>query len=234
MPKYMPFLYVLLSLLSQLVAALILGLALAPSLIFLRWCWLQLGPTIGTPFSLMLFCLAAGVAFILYGNSLLLLIVIVRKVFGIRNRERKGSVFSVASAITALNNLLLNIASVFYLPMLKSGYFNVLFYRAMGAKIGKGTIIATQRLWDVDLIEIGDNCIIGGNSSISAHYAEGTRGRLRKVRIGNSVTIGANSSIMPGVVIEDNVVVGANSLVPLGMRLKSGGLYLGVPVERVN
>jgi len=39
---------------------------------------------------------------------------------------------------------------------------------------------------------------------------------------------------MPGVVIENKVVVGANSLVPQGMRLKSGGIYLGVPVRKVN
>jgi NDP-sugar pyrophosphorylase family protein len=86
---------------------------------------------------------------------------------------------------------------------------------------------------DADLIEIGENCIIGGNSSIAAHYAAGARGRLRKVRIGNSVTIGANTAVMPGVVIENNVTVGANSLVALGMHLKSGGTYLGVPVERI-
>lgn len=108
------------------------------------------------------------------------------------------------------------------------------FYRGMGAKIGAGTVIATTRLWDCDLIEIGKDCLIGGNASIAAHVIQGNRGRLRRVRIGSRVTIGANSSVMPGVVIEDNVVVGANSLVPQGMHLKQGGIYLGVPVKRVN
>jgi acetyltransferase-like isoleucine patch superfamily enzyme len=76
--------------------------------------------------------------------------------------------------------------------------------------------------------------MIGGNASIAAHVINGTRGRLRRVFIGNNVTIGANSSIMPGVVIEDEVVVGANSLVLQGTRLAKGGLYLGVPVKKVN
>ncbi len=234
MPRIIAILYPLLSLLAQLLVALLLGLALLPSFLFLRWTWLQLAGSIDTVWTALIFCLALGFSYILFGNALLVVIVLVRTVFRIRNRERRGKVFSLDSVATGLNNLLLHTASMFYLPVLTSGYFNAWFYRGMGAKIGRGTIIATHRLWDCDLIEIGDNCIIGGNSSISAHYAIGAKGRTRKVRIGNSVTIGANTAVMPGVVIEDNVVVGGNSLIPLGKRLKSGGIYVGVPVVKVN
>lgn len=234
MPRFIAILYPLLSLLSQLLVSLLLGLALLPSFLFLRWTWTQLDGSATTVWGALILCLALGFSFVIFGNALLVVIVLVRRIFRIRNRERKGQVFSFDSLTTGLSNLLLNTASMFYLPVLKSGYFSSWFYRAMGAKIGKGTIIATHRLWDCDLIEIGENCIIGGNSSISAHYAKGDKGRMRKVHIGNSVTIGANTAVMPGVVIEDNVVVGGNSLVPLGMRLKSGGIYVGVPVVRVN
>lgn len=234
MPRFISYLYALLSLLGQVLAGLLLGLALIPSFLFLRWIWEQLASSIDSIWIALLFCLALGISFVLFGNMLLVVIVLFRTVFRVRNRERRGIVFSLDSLTTALNNLLLNVASTLYLPMLKSGIFIVWFYRAMGAKIGKRTIIATDRLWDCDLIEIGDDCIIGGNSSISAHYAKGANGRMRKVRIGNGVTIGANTAVMPGVVIEDNVVVGGNSLVPLGKRLRSGGVYVGVPVKRVN
>lgn len=234
MPRFIAFLYPFLSMLTQLLVSLLLGLALLPSFLFLRWSWQQLAGSIETFWAALIFCLALGFSYVLFGNALLVVIVLVRTIFRVRNRERKGQVFSLDSVTTGLNNLLLKTASMFYLPMLTSGYFNVWFYRAMGAKIGRATIIATHRLWDCDLIEIGDNCIIGGNSSISAHYAKGARGRTRRVRIGNSVTIGANTAVMPGVVIEDNVVVGGNSLVPLGKRLKSGGIYVGVPVVKVN
>jgi len=233
MPRLFAILYPLLSVLSQLLVALLLGFALLPSFLFLRWAWLQLSPvdTIGTA---LLFCLALGFSYVIFGNALLVVVAMVRLTFRIRNRERKDAVYSLATVYTALSNLLLHAASLFYLPMLKSGIFTVWFYRAMGARIGRGTIIATDRLWDCDLIEIGENCIIGGNASISAHYAKGARGRTRRVRIGNKVTIGANTAVMAGVVIEDDVVVGGNSLVPLGKRLKSGGVYVGVPVVKVN
>lgn len=233
MSRPLALLYALLSLLSQLIVALLLGLSLSPAIAFLSWTWLQLG-SFDSLSTLVLFCLALGFSYVLFGNTLLVVIILARRILLIRNRERRGKVISLATLVTALNNLLLSAASTFYLPMLKSGLFAVWFYRAMGARIGRGTIIATHRLWDCDLVEIGENCIIGGNASISAHYASGARGRMRKVRIGNGVTIGANSSVMPGVVIEDGVVVGANSLVPLGMRLKAGGVYLGVPVRKVN
>lgn len=234
MQRILRALYPLLSLLSQLIVALVLGLAAIPSFFFLRWTWDQLGSSLDTVWGAVVFCLALGFAFFLFGNSLLVVIILARNLFRIRNREQRSSIFSLAAMGNALFNLLTHVASLYYLPLLNSNYFNVWFYRGMGAKIGKGTIVSTHRLWDCDLIEIGENCLIGSNSSIAAHFIQGTRGRLRKVHIGNFVTIGANTSVMPGVVIDDGVIVGANSLVPQGMHLESGGVYLGVPVQRVN
>jgi acetyltransferase-like isoleucine patch superfamily enzyme len=160
--------------------------------------------------------------------------VAVKRLFRINNSEHRDSIFSAAAARAAVLNFLLNLATFVYLPLLHSNYFLVWFYRGMGAKIGKGTVLSTHRLWDCDLIEIGEDCLIGSNSSIAAHYIVGNAGRLRRVRIGSRVTVGANTSVMPGVVIEDDVVVGSNSLVPQGAHLESGGVYLGVPVQRIN
>lgn len=50
-----------------------------------------------------------------------------------------------------------------------------------------------------------------------------------KVEIGNHCIIGANSIILPGVVIEDGVAVGALSLVK--SRLKEFGVYAGTPAR---
>lgn len=145
----------------------------------------------------------------------------------------RAPVFTGCPWLSSLQ-LALEFGCFFYLPLIRSSALIVWFYRGMGARIGAGTVIATTRLWDCNLIEIGENCMIGGNASIAAHMINGERGRLRRVRIGSRVTIGANSSVMPGAIIEDDVVVGANSLVLQGMKLKSGGVYLGVPVRRVN
>lgn len=56
---------------------------------------------------------------------------------------------------------------------------------------------------------------------------------LHGCTIGNQVLVGMSSTILDGVVVEDNVVIGAGSLVPPGKKLVSGYLYLGSPVKQV-
>jgi carbonic anhydrase/acetyltransferase-like protein (isoleucine patch superfamily) len=40
------------------------------------------------------------------------------------------------------------------------------------------------------------------------------------------------STVMDGAVVEDEVIIGAGSLVPPGKRLESGFLYVGSPVKQ--
>jgi carbonic anhydrase/acetyltransferase-like protein (isoleucine patch superfamily) len=65
-----------------------------------------------------------------------------------------------------------------------------------------------------------------GNDVAIAHQVA-----LHGCHIGNRVLIGLGSIIMDGAVIEDEIVVGANSLVPPGKHLKSGYLYTGSPAK---
>jgi len=52
-----------------------------------------------------------------------------------------------------------------------------------------------------------------------------------EILIGNDVWIGRNCIIMAGSVIEDGVIVGANSLVK--GRLKKNGIYAGTPIKLI-
>jgi maltose O-acetyltransferase len=68
------------------------------------------------------------------------------------------------------------------------------------------------------LISIGDDTTLGPNVTILAHDAAP---KLRTgysvigaVHVGNRVFIGANATILPGVTIGDDVIVGAGSVVP--------------------
>lgn len=56
---------------------------------------------------------------------------------------------------------------------------------------------------------------------------------LHGCEIGNRVLVGMGCTIMDGVVVEDEVVIGAGSLVPPGKTLVSGYLYVGSPVKQV-
>lgn len=56
---------------------------------------------------------------------------------------------------------------------------------------------------------------------------------LHGCSIGNNVLVGMSTTVLDGAVVEDNVMIGAGSLVPPNKRLESGFLYLGSPVKQV-
>ena len=83
-------------------------------------------------------------------------------------------------------------------------------------KVGKETAFALMVMVDVffpERIEIGDNSIIGYNTTILTHEYLIGEYRIGTVKIGSNVLIGANSTVLPGVVIGDGAVVAAGSIV---------------------
>jgi len=62
-------------------------------------------------------------------------------------------------------------------------------------------------------ITVGDNSIIGYNTTILTHEYLIKEYRLGEVHIGSNVMIGANSTILPGVTIGDHAVIAAGSVI---------------------
>ena len=118
--------------------------------------------------------------------------------------------------------------NIFVLPPIKSFYLSMI-----GCKIGKNVFLAGEE-WIADpcVIEIGDNTMIGGRALITGHLAE-DKLKIRKVKIGRNCLIGGETFIMPGVTIEENVVVGAKSLVTKNKRLEKGKVYAGIPAKEI-
>ncbi|PVZ10593.1 MULTISPECIES: gamma carbonic anhydrase family protein [unclassified Pseudomonas] len=55
---------------------------------------------------------------------------------------------------------------------------------------------------------------------------------LHGCTLGSRILVGMGSTIMDGAVVEDEVIIGAGSLVPPGKRLQSGYLYVGSPAKQ--
>jgi hypothetical protein len=110
--------------------------------------------------------------------------------------------------------------------------FPSLFYKLFGAKFGKRVSIFT-RLWDVELIEIGNDTSIGTNCIIGAHAISQGELYRKRIKIGENCTIGAGTIILPGVTIEDQVIVASNSVIPSNRVLKANSIYAGSPVKRI-
>lgn len=61
----------------------------------------------------------------------------------------------------------------------------------------------------------------------------GHKAMLHACRIGNRVLVGMAAVVLDDAVIEDDVMIGAGSLVPPRKHLESGFLYVGAPVRQV-
>ncbi|MBU9674176.1 acyltransferase [Planococcus sp. CP5-4] len=93
---------------------------------------------------------------------------------------------------------------------------NWLYRQFLGMKVGKETSFALMVMPDVmfpERIQVGDNTVIGYNTTILAHEYLIEEYRLGDVSIGDRVMIGANSTILPGIKIGDGAIVSAATLV---------------------
>jgi len=123
----------------------------------------------------------------------------------------------------------LTLLSIFKLIPLKN-----FMHKCAGMKIGKNCFIPDNtHFYEPYAIEIGENTLIGGNTTISAHSIENDKMIIKKVKIGSNVQIGGDAYIFSGVIIEDNVIVGARSLIIKNQILKKGKTYVGSPVKEI-
>ncbi len=130
--------------------------------------------------------------------------------------------------------LLVNFIVVYAMRFAPSLHMKNFFYRALGARIGRGASLALGVLLDFffpELIEIGENTTIGYNTTLLTHEFLQKEWRKGPVKIGKNVLIGANCIILPGVVVGDNAVVSSMSLV--NKDVPPNSFYGGVPVKRL-
>jgi hypothetical protein len=105
-------------------------------------------------------------------------------------------------------------------------------YPLFGLKKRKGVSILT-RIWDPDILDIGENTLIGPGAIVSGHHIRNGILHRKRVIIGKNVTIGANTIMGVGVIIGDNTMVGYGSTIPPNWHLDADSLYSGVPVKKL-
>lgn len=93
---------------------------------------------------------------------------------------------------------------------------NWLYRTFLRMKVGDQTAVALMVMMDImfpEKISIGKNSVIGYNTTLLAHEYLIGEYRLGEVIIGDEVMIGANTTILPGVIIGDRATVAAGTLV---------------------
>lgn len=104
-----------------------------------------------------------------------------------------------------------------------------------GVKVGDNCKIQSHS-FICELVSIGNNCFLGhGVMFINDLFsnggpANGNKELWKETVIGNNVSIGSNSTILP-IKVCDNVVIGAGSVVT--KDIKESGVYAGNPARKI-
>jgi len=120
-----------------------------------------------------------------------------------------------------------------YTPSL--GMKSFLYRKILGMNIGQDAAVGLMVMMDIffpEMIHIGENSIIGYNTTLLCHEFLIGEYRLGPVKIGDDVMIGANTTVLPGVTIGDGAVVAACSLV--NRDVPPSSMVGGVPIKELD
>jgi hypothetical protein len=203
-----------------LVCCACLGLAAAPGLYWFNLVveWTASWPAIFR-YVAMGFGLASG--YLIYGISLLFIIPTVNLLVP-RVKPFRGPWFSLPSVPWFIHNGLTYIVRWTFLEFVTPSPLNILFYRMMGMKIGKGVVINTTHISDPSLITLEDYVTVGGSATIFAHYGQKGYLVIAPVTVGRGTNIGLKASIMGGATIGQNVTIKPHSAILPKMNIPDG------------
>jgi acetyltransferase-like isoleucine patch superfamily enzyme len=210
----------------------VIALALAPALILLaRWLpwaltfegWTR-WPLAGAGF---------GLAFLIAGFALLVVVPVFNLILPTRVRSYRGAYYSIAAVPWFLHNALFYLARYTFLPYVTLTPFGPLFLAAMGMRLGRRVFINTELISDPQLITLGDDVVIGGSVTLFAHWGGGGHLAIEPVIIEAGATIGEKATVMGDVRVGPGAVVLPHSVLLPGARVGAGETWGGVPARRL-
>jgi acetyltransferase-like isoleucine patch superfamily enzyme len=119
-------------------------------------------------------------------------------------------------------------------PVFRTSPVWTFYMRLNGAHLGRGVFVNSLEVTDHNLLEFGDNTVIGGGVHLSGHTVEHGIVKTAPVRLARDVTVGVGAVVEIGVEAGDGCQIGALALVPKFSKLEAGGVYVGIPVRRVD
>lgn len=218
-----------------IVESIIFGLSVLPAAIFwewhfhwrLPWRWLHT----------VLLSMAFIPAYILFAISLMILSAAAMRALGWRTPA--NTEMSIATPDWPLLNWGRYMASIHLVRIFAGVAFRstplwTFYTRLNGARLGRRVFINSLLVSDHNLLEFGNDVVIGSEAHLSGHTVEYGKVKTAGVRLGDGVTVGASSIVGIGVEAGPNCTIGALSLVPKFSKLEGGQTYAGVPVRLID
>lgn len=105
-----------------------------------------------------------------------------------------------------------------------------LYFRSMGAQVGRGVWCETYWLPEHDLIELGDGATVNHGCVVQTHLFHDRVLAMDHVRLGPGATLGPNSVILPASTIGRHATIGPGSLVMRGETVPEKTRWIGNPI----
>ena len=203
------------------VCLLCVALSLTPGIMLFQWAGTQM---LDTHFALKAFYygLCGGVAFVSFVLTLVFIVPVMNLPCRPFVKPYRGAWFSIESVPWFYHNALTYLVRYTVLDFITPSPLNILFFRMMGMKIGKGVLLNTSNISDPCLIKLGDYVTIGGSAYMMAHY--GMKGFLiiDKLVIKRGAMVGLCAKLLGGVTIGEKAVVAPNVAVLPKTVIKDG------------
>ena len=151
--------------------------------------------------------------YLLYGFTLVFATPFFNKILPFRLKPFRGPYYSLHSVPWYVHNALVYLVRYTFLEFITPTPLNILFYKMMGMKIGKGVHINTTNISDACLIELEDKVTIGGSAHIICHYAAKGYLVIAPVKIRKGATLGLKCTVMGDVEIGENAVIAPHEVV---------------------
>jgi acetyltransferase-like isoleucine patch superfamily enzyme len=171
--------------------------------------------------------------YFLYGFSMVILLPLFNRVFGLRLKPWRGPYYSLPSIPWYIHNGTTYLLRYTFLELITPTPMSILFYKGMGMKIGRGSVINSTAISDPSLITLGEKVTIGGSVTIVGHYGQGGFLVLAPVVIGDRVTVGLRATIMGGVTIGKEAKILPHSVVMPKTVIPAGETWGGVPARKI-
>lgn len=216
------------------VETLILAVSLAP--VFAGWSYLaslELAPGV----RLALFAVAVGPSYVVFALTLMPVSAIVTRILGWRTPA--GVEMRIADLEWPVLGWVRYVATNHFVRILAGQLLRgtppwTAYMRLNGARIGRRVYVNSLEVSDYNLLEFGDDVVIGADAHIAGHTVERGVVKTGPVRLGPRVTVGVGTIVDIGVTAGADCQIGALSLVPKHTTLEAGGVYVGVPVRRID
>lgn len=104
------------------------------------------------------------------------------------------------------------------------------WFRAMGARVGRGVWCETYWLPEADLITLGDGATVNQGTVVQTHLFHDRLLAIDRVVLERGATLGPNSVILPAASIGRHATVGPVSLVMRGESVPDKTVWIGNPI----